>query len=95
MREQLLKSYTKLYQTENKIQRKSTIEWSRDVSMGKTHKKFSENGEFQTVYLARDPKLPRLLIEKYQGYRNNLQTKRKIQEDNSLLNFILSFTRLI
>ena len=63
--------------------------------MRKTHKKISENGEFQTVYLARDRKLPRLLIEKYQEYRNILQTKQKIQEDNSLLNFILSFTRLI
>ena len=63
--------------------------------MGKTRKKISENGEFQTVYLARDRRLPRLLIEKYQEYRNILQTKQKIQEDNSLLNFILSFTRLI
>ena len=34
--------------------------------MGKTRKKISENGEFQTVYLARDRRLPRLLIEKYQ-----------------------------
>ena len=32
--------------------------------MGKTHEKISENG-FQTVYLARDRKLPRLLIAKY------------------------------
>ena len=63
--------------------------------MGKTRKKISENGEFQTVYLARDRRLPRLLIEKYQEYRNILQTKQKIQEGNSLLNFILSFTRLI
>ena len=77
MREQLLKWYKILYPTENKIQWKSTVEWSRDVLMGKTRAKISENGEFQTVYLARDRKLPRLLIEKYQEYRNILQKKLK------------------
>ena len=57
--------------------------------------KISENGEFQTVYLACDRKVPRLLLEKYREYGNILETKQKIKEDNSLLNFILSFTRFI
>ena len=97
MREQLLKSYKILFQTENKIQRKSKIEWSRDVLLGKTHKKISENGEFQTVYLAR-------YIANYLGSlkKNTRNTgisckkkNQKTQEDNSLSNFILSVTRLI
>ena len=75
MLEQLLKSYKILYQTENKIQRKSTIKWSRGVLMGKTRKKISENGEFQTVCLARDRKLPRLLIEKKPDIQEYLANK--------------------
>ena len=39
--------------------------------MGKTHEKISENGKFQALYLGRDRKLPRLLMEKYEEYLTN------------------------
>ena len=47
--------------------------------MGKTHKKISEDGEFQTVHLARYCKLPRLLMEKYQEYRNIFLKEQKVR----------------